>query len=93
MLRVFIFVESEQTIMSEILIKFNQLDTVQQRELLDFLDFLLAKKKGKINSEKEESNEEEQRRKAATLLLEDYEEDKELTAFTELDTDDFYETK
>jgi hypothetical protein len=31
--------------------------------------------------------------KAASLLLPDYNEDKELTAFTDLNGDDFYETK
>ncbi len=31
--------------MSELLIKYNQLDALQKQELLDFLDFLLSKKK------------------------------------------------
>ncbi len=31
--------------MSELLIKFNQLDALQKQEVLDFLDFLLAKSK------------------------------------------------
>jgi hypothetical protein len=35
--------------------------------------------------------EEQQRRAAAALLLSDYQSDKELTAFTALDREDFYE--
>jgi len=31
--------------MSELLLKFNQLDAFQKQEVLDFLDFLLAKSK------------------------------------------------
>mgnify|MGYP001185904863 FL=1 len=33
--------------MSELLIKFNQLEPLQKQELLDFLDFLLTKSKKK----------------------------------------------
>lgn len=42
-----------------------------------------------INKEKEE----EERKKAAELLLADYQGDEELTAFTVLDKENFYEAK
>lgn len=39
------------------------------------------------------SNEAENRRKAAVSLLDDYKNDSELTAFSAIDHDDYYETK
>ncbi|MEL6718719.1 MAG: hypothetical protein AAFO82_09555 [Bacteroidota bacterium] len=41
----------------------------------------------------QKEKEAEQRRNAAALLLADYQEDEELTVFTALDQEDFYETK
>ncbi len=40
-----------------------------------------------------EQEEKKQMKKAASLLLDDYENDKDLIAFTNLDFEEFYETK
>ena len=40
--------------MTELLLKFNSLDSVSRKEVLDFLDFLLVKRTKKVKSEVEE---------------------------------------
>ena len=46
-----------------------------------------------LNQQNRRKTEEEVRKKAAQLLLEDYQNDRELTVFTALDKEGFYETE
>lgn len=56
--------------MLELLAKYNKLDAFQKQELLDFLDFLLYKKRP-ITGQEVSIDEAEKRRQASALLLED----------------------
>jgi len=78
--------------MSELIVKFNRLNSFHQQEVIDFLDFLLSKQQ--ITTPPEKLDEEvEKRRQAAASLLEDYLQDEDLVAFTTIDSDDLYEAK
>lgn len=60
------------------------------REKIHIIELIFKEiKEETVNSQ----NEEEKRRKAAQLLLSDYQNDQELTAFSALDKEDFYEPK
>lgn len=69
------------------------LEAIQRLPLSDKLllvELILRKVKEEITSGEWE---EEERRKAAEVLLADYREDEELTAFTIIDQEGFYEAK
>jgi hypothetical protein len=73
----------EELIEKTVLLKLKQLPIVQQREVLNFVEFLeikTSKKAAKIL----------ELEAAAESLLANYENDEELTAFTALDGEDFH---
>jgi len=65
----------------------NRLSVSDRFYLVELIFKDLKKEAGKIEKEKLSM------RSAAELLLADYQTDPELTAFTSLDSDDYYETK
>ena len=72
---------------TQILDLINDLSLSEKAALIE----ILARDIQKVTTGKSDTDEE--MKKAADLLLADYETNSELTAFTALDSEDFYETK
>lgn len=76
---------TNEMIAEQVLEKLQKLPQVQQQEVLDFIEFLAARRAPTT------ANQKQQMAAAAQALLDDYETDTELTAFTALDGEDFHE--
>lgn len=72
------------TIETAVLTRLRRLPKAQQKEVLNFVEFL----EGKADTSKEDKQ--SQLAMAAQSLLGDYEDDDELIAFTALDGEDFH---
>lgn len=74
----------EMTIETAVINKLRQLPQAQQQEVLRFIEFLETKVGNKYESQSKALA------AAAKALLSDYQTDDELTAFTDLDGEDFH---